>query len=82
MGDVVYEATSSGVKETIVLRSAPSGDGPFVVRFPLLLDLGLRPELAAKGSQFSGVVVKDSAGGVVWVLPDGDALDSTPEPVR
>ena len=81
-GDLLLEASSAGLKESIVLRSAPAGEGAFVVRYPLLLDPGLTPEPAVKGSPYSGVVVKDEAGRVVWVLPDGDAVDSAPDPVR
>jgi YD repeat-containing protein len=66
--DLSYAATSSGVKETLLLHDASA---PTTWTFPLYLK-GLTPSVAADGS----VVFKDSSGTVRETIPHGFMEDA------
>ncbi|WP_412126550.1 DNRLRE domain-containing protein [Streptomyces xinghaiensis] len=70
--DVVLEADHGAIKETIVLNSP---DAPREWTFPLGLD-GLTPEINADGA----VLLRDAAGEVQAVIPQGWMEDSSHDP--
>lgn len=73
--EVVYEATSVGLKESIVLDVAPSE--PVTYEFDLGVSQGLVPTLTPTGA----VEVRDGGGEMVFMLPAPFMVDAaTPEP--
>lgn len=75
--EVVYEATSLGLKESIVLDQAPAMAPTY--SFTLQLSEGLQPELDPSGA----LIARAQDGSVVFTLPAPFMFDSaTPEPAR
>lgn len=73
--EVVYEAASTGLKESVVLDAAPTGPVAYV--FDLAVSAGLTPQLTAANS----VEVLDGQGAVVFSVPAPFMVDSAdPEP--
>lgn len=74
--EVRYEATDTGVKETIVLSSAPATPPTF--GYLLRVSPGITPVLTSRQT----VEFRDGAGGVRFQIPAGFMYDSAlPEPV-
>ena len=73
--EVVYEATDSGVKETIVLDAAPTGPVSYV--YTLKVSPEITPTLTPHGT----VEFRDGGGAAQFVIPMGNMTDSaSPEP--
>lgn len=73
--EVEYEATNTGVKESIVLAEVP--ESAPVYGFRLRASAGLQPELTAAGE----VHFTDDSGERIFVMPAPFMTDSAAEPV-
>lgn len=69
---VTYQATSTGLKEDIVLSAPPAADQPLQYTYALAASPGVTPTVSAVGS----VVFKDTTGEVVAEIPRGNLVDS------
>ena len=72
--DLTYEVTAESLKESVVVRSRPAGDGDLSVRFDLQAE-GLRARQRDDGS----IVFErpDGDGGAVLVMPAPFMMDAT-----
>ncbi|HEX5088113.1 MAG TPA: phospholipase A2 [Nocardioides sp.] len=72
--EVAYQATDSGVKETISLDSTPTSRVSYV--YDLKVSAGLTPVLTSQGM----VEFRNGQGAVQFVVPVGSMTDSASEP--